>query len=70
MDFGDGQNALKDAESGANATHTQIGQDLHRLVVDAAVEHDRADADRPARTDDNEFFSQANAGYPGEFRQV
>jgi chitinase len=60
MDFGDGQNALKDAESAANATHTQLGKifngssstQLWNMIGLTPI---------AGQNDDNEFFSQSNA---------
>ncbi|MGF1427856.1 chitinase [Kitasatospora sp. LaBMicrA B282] len=59
MDFGNGQNALKDAESAANATHGQLAglyggssaQVWGRLGLTPIA----------GRNDDNENFTQANA---------
>jgi hypothetical protein len=60
MDFGDGQNALKDAESAANATHGQLGKiftgmsssKLWNLIGLTPI---------AGRNDDNENFTQGNA---------
>ncbi|MCX4748118.1 chitinase [Kitasatospora sp. NBC_01287] len=60
MDFGNGQNALKDAESAATATHGQLAglyggssaQVWERIGLTPIA----------GRNDDNENFTQANAG--------
>jgi hypothetical protein len=60
MDFGDGQNALKDAESGANATHTQLGK-IFTGSSSAALWNMMGLTPIAGQNDDNEFFSQSNA---------
>jgi hypothetical protein len=59
MDFGDGENALADAESGANATHTQLAS-LYG-GTSAAVWNKIGLTPIAGRNDDNENFTQANA---------
>src|SRR6266702_4021727 len=60
MDFGDGQNALKDAESGANATHTQLGK-IFTGSSSAQLWNMIGLTPIAGQNDDNEFFSQSNA---------
>jgi chitinase len=60
MDFGDGQNALKDAESGANATHTQLGK-IFTGLSSSQLWNMIGLTPIAGQNDDNEFFSQANA---------
>src|SRR5882757_1327409 len=60
MDFGDGQNALKDAESGANATHTQLGK-IFTGSSSTQLWNMMGLTPIAGQNDDNEFFSQANA---------
>ncbi|MEE4541278.1 glycosyl hydrolase family 18 protein [Streptomyces sp. V4-01] len=59
MDFGDGENALADAESGANATHTQLTS-LYG-GTSAAVWNKIGLTPIAGRNDDDENFTQANA---------
>ncbi|HEY3608862.1 MAG TPA: chitinase [Pseudonocardiaceae bacterium] len=60
MDFGNGQNALKDAESGANATHTQLGK-IFTGSSSTQLWNMMGLTPIAGQNDDNEFFSQANA---------
>jgi hypothetical protein len=60
MDFGDGENALKDAESGANATHTQLGK-IFTGSSSAQLWNMIGLTPIAGQNDDNEFFSQSNA---------
>ncbi|HEV3355638.1 MAG TPA: chitinase [Pseudonocardiaceae bacterium] len=60
MDFGDGQNALKDAESGANATHGQL-QKIYTGDSSAQVWGMLGLTPIAGKNDDNENFTQANA---------
>jgi chitinase len=60
MDFGDGQNALKDAESGANATHTQLGK-IFTGSSSSQLWNMMGLTPIAGQNDDNEFFSQGNA---------
>ena len=60
MDFGDGQNALKDAESGANATHGQL-QKIYTGESSAQVWGMLGLTPIAGRNDDNENFTQSNA---------
>jgi chitinase len=60
MDFGNGQNALADAESGANATHSQLGS---IFTGDSSAQLWNLIGLTPiaGQNDDNENFTQANA---------
>jgi hypothetical protein len=60
MDFGNGQNALKDAESAANATHTQLGK-IFTGSSSAQLWNMMGLTPIAGQNDDNEFFSQSNA---------
>jgi chitinase len=60
MDFGDGENALNDAESGANATHTQLGS-LYTGDTSAQLWNLIGLTPIAGHNDDNENFTQANA---------
>jgi chitinase len=60
MDFGDGQNALKDAESAANATHGQL-QKIYTGDSSAQVWGMLGLTPIAGRNDDNENFTQSNA---------
>ena len=59
MDFGDGENALNDAESGAKATHTQ----LESIFGSSSAAAWASSGLTPiaGKNDDNENFTQANA---------
>jgi len=59
MDFGDGENALNDAESAANATHTQLASIYGG--TSAAVWGMIGLTPIAGHNDDNENFTQANA---------
>jgi chitinase len=59
MDFGDGENVLNDAESAANATHTQL-QGIYG-GTSAAVWNMVGLTPIAGQNDDNENFTQANA---------
>jgi chitinase len=59
MDFGDGENALNDAESAANATHTQLTSIYGGSS--AAVWGKIGLTPIAGHNDDNENFTQANA---------
>jgi ricin-type beta-trefoil lectin protein/glycosyl hydrolase family 18 (putative chitinase) len=59
MDFGNGQNALNDAESAANATSGQLAG-LYGISTAAAFNM-MGLTPIAGQNDDNEFFSQANA---------
>ncbi len=59
MDFGDGENALSDAESGANATHTQLTGIYGG--TSAAVWNKIGLTPIAGQNDDNEDFTQADA---------
>jgi chitinase len=59
MDFGDGENVLNDAESAANATHTQL-QNIYG-GTSAAVWNMIGLTPIAGQNDDNENFTQANA---------
>src|SRR5260370_39024883 len=59
MDFGNGQNALADAESGAQATASQLAS---LYGISASQAYARMGLTPIAgQNDDNEYFSQANA---------
>jgi chitinase len=60
MDFGDGQNALADAESAANATHGQLGS-IFPGQTSAQLWHLVGLTPIAGRNDDNENFTRANA---------
>ena len=60
MDFGDGQNALADAESGANATHTQLGS-IFTGQTSAQLWNLIGLTPIAGQNDDNENFTQGNA---------
>src|SRR5882757_8113339 len=55
-----GQNVLKDAESGANATHTQLGK-IFTGLSSTQLWNMIGLTPIAGQNDDNEFFSQANA---------
>jgi hypothetical protein len=59
MDFGDGENALNDAESGANATEKQLAS-LYGISSSAAWNRIGL-TPIAGKNDDNENFTQANA---------
>jgi chitinase len=59
MDFGNGQNALKDAESGAKATHSQLESIFGSSS--AAAWNQLGLTPIAGKNDDNENFTQANA---------
>jgi chitinase len=59
MDFGDGENALNDAESGANATHTQLTSIYGG--TSAAVWGKIGLTPIAGQNDDDEDFTQSNA---------
>ena len=60
MDFGDGQNALKDAESAANATEPQLGR-IWTGRTAAQLWGMLGLTPIAGKNDDNENFTQANA---------
>jgi chitinase len=60
MDFGDGENALKDAKSAANATHTQLAK-VFPGMSSAARWNKLGLTPIAGQNDDDEFFSQADA---------
>jgi chitinase len=60
MDFGDGQNALKDAESAAGATQGQLGK-IYTGLSSAQLWNLVGLTPIAGRNDDNENFTQANA---------
>ena len=60
MDFGDGENALADAKSAANATHTQLAQ-IFPGLTSAQLWNKIGLTPIAGQNDDNEFFSQADA---------
>jgi chitinase len=60
MDFGDGHNALNDAKSAANATHTQLAQ-IFPGLTSAQLWNKIGLTPIAGQNDDNEFFSQADA---------
>jgi chitinase len=60
MDFGDGENALKDAKSGANAAHTQIGG-IYTGLSSAQLWNKIGLTPIAGQNDDDEFFSQSDA---------
>jgi chitinase len=59
MDFGDGENALADAKSGANAAHSQIAGIYPGLT--SAQLWNKIGLTPIAGQNDDEFFSQADA---------
>ncbi|HEY2695251.1 MAG TPA: chitinase [Pseudonocardiaceae bacterium] len=59
MDFGNGQNALNDAESGAKATHTQLESIFGSSST--AAWNQLGLTPIAGKNDDNENFTQANA---------
>ena len=59
MDFGDGENALNDAESAANATHSQLAAIYGG--TSSAVWNKIGLTPIAGHNDDNENFTQANA---------
>ncbi|MFF3601743.1 chitinase [Kitasatospora indigofera] len=59
MDFGDGQNALNDAESAANGTAPQLAS-LYGITTAQAFNR-MGLTPIAGQNDDNEFFSQSNA---------
>ncbi|HEV2361509.1 MAG TPA: chitinase [Acidimicrobiales bacterium] len=60
MDFGNGQNALADAESAANATHGQLGK-IFAGVSSSQLWDMIGLTPIAGKNDDNEVFTQANA---------
>lgn len=60
MDFGDGQNALSDAESAANATHGQLGR-IYSGLSSAQLWNKIGLTPIAGKNDDNENFTQSNA---------
>jgi chitinase len=60
MDFGDGENALNDAKSGANAAHTQLAS-IYTGLTSAQLWNKIGLTPIAGQNDDNEFFSQADA---------
>ncbi|HWC80754.1 MAG TPA: chitinase [Pseudonocardiaceae bacterium] len=60
MDFGDGQNALSDAEAAANATHGQLGS-VYSGLSSSALWNLIGLTPIAGKNDDNENFTQANA---------
>lgn len=60
MDFGDGQNALKDAESAANATHGQLAK-IFTGKSSAQIWNMIGLTPIAGKNDDNENFTQSNA---------
>ena len=60
MDFGDGENALKDAESAANATHGQLAK-IYTSDSSAQVWNTIGLTPIAGKNDDNENFTQGNA---------
>ena len=60
MDFGDGENALNDAKSAANATHTQLAE-IFPGLSSAQLWNKIGLTPIAGQNDDNEFFSQADA---------
>jgi chitinase len=60
MDFGDGRNALNDAKSAANATHTQLAQ-IFPGLTSAQLWNKIGLTPIAGQNDDDEFFSQADA---------
>jgi chitinase len=60
MDFGDGENALNDAKSAANATHTQLAS-IFPGLTSAQLWNKIGLTPIAGQNDDNEFFSQADA---------
>jgi chitinase len=60
MDFGNGQNALNDAESAANAVHGQLGG-IYTGLSSAALWNLIGLTPIAGQNDDNEYFSQSDA---------
>ena len=60
MDFGDGHNALNDAKSAANATHTQLAS-VYTGLSSAQLWNKIGLTPIAGQNDDNEFFSQSDA---------
>jgi chitinase len=60
MDFGNGQNALNDAESAANAVHSQLGS-IFTGLSSAALWNLIGLTPIAGQNDDNEYFSQTDA---------
>lgn len=60
MDFGDGHNALNDAKSAANATHTQLAQ-IFPGLTSAQLWNKIGLTPIAGQNDDDEYFSQADA---------
>ena len=60
MDFGDGENALNDAESAANGLHTQLGS-IYTGLSSAQLWNLEGLTVIAGKNDDNENFTQANA---------
>ncbi len=60
MDFGDGENALNDAKSGANATHSQIAS-IYTGLSSAQLWAKIGLTPIAGQNDDNEYFSQSDA---------
>jgi chitinase len=60
MDFGNGHNALNDAESAANAVHGQLGS-IYTGLSSAALWNLIGLTPIAGQNDDNEFFSQSDA---------
>jgi chitinase len=60
MDFGNGQNALNDAESAANAVHSQLGG-IYTGLSSAALWNLIGLTPIAGQNDDNEYFSQSDA---------
>jgi chitinase len=60
MDFGDGENALNDAKSGANAAHSQIAG-IYTGLTSAQLWNKIGLTPIAGQNDDNEFFSQSDA---------
>jgi chitinase len=60
MDFGNGENALNDAKSGANATHTQLAS-VYTGLTSAQLWAKIGLTPIAGQNDDNEFFSQSDA---------
>jgi len=60
MDFGDGRNALNDAKSAANATHTQLAS-IFPGLTSAQLWNKIGLTPIAGQNDDDEFFSQADA---------
>jgi hypothetical protein len=60
MDFGDGENALNDAESAANGLHSQLGS-IYPGLSSAQLWNLEGLTVIAGKNDDNENFTQANA---------